>query len=350
MPLALLLGSVRRRDLRAPSGPRSCSGQRPGPALLDRQVQRRAAVPAGGGEHQARGEVVHRYRGLAPGRWAGGDQPAAGRHLGRPVAPPGELGEHGFILGWIAVALVARREYVDTLRESIQHHRLDAERASAPVLDRSATEMLVDRLEATDPEEILYALGLLEMGRRQAAHPAVRGLLDHPSPEVRQKAIAMLNAAGDRTVRGRVEALLRDPHLEVRTEALLYLSRHAPPRSPHPHRGAGRFRRLLDQAALVAYLAHPGPAQNLRGGGVAAGEDGQRVGARSPTRRMEAARLVGFGAVPGVRPRSRDRQQLRRSDRSTPIRRWPPKPCGPPESCAIGGSSSPCSTASASRR
>ena len=39
-----------------------------------------------------------------------------------------------FILGWVAAALVARRQYVGALRTSIQEHRLDTERALAPVL------------------------------------------------------------------------------------------------------------------------------------------------------------------------------------------------------------------------
>ena len=99
---------------------------------------------------------------------------------------------------------------------------MDTERFFAPVLDRSATQLLADRLKATDPQEILYALGLLEMEGRPAVHPAVRGLLEHPSPAVRQQALASLSAAGDVTVRGTVEKLLRDPHLDVRTEAEIY--------------------------------------------------------------------------------------------------------------------------------
>ncbi len=167
------------------------------------------------------------------------------------------------IVAWGAAAVRARREYVETLRESIQQHRLDAERASAPLLDRSATDMLGDHLQATDPQEILYALGLLELGGHQATHPAVRGLLEHSAPEVRQRAIAILNAAGDTGVSGSVERLLLDPHLEVRTEALLYLSRHKHQDPLTRIEELGDFADFSIHAALVAFLAHPGPAQNL---------------------------------------------------------------------------------------
>jgi ATP:ADP antiporter, AAA family len=197
-----------------------------------------------------------------------------------------------FILGWIVAAFVARREYVETLRESILRHRLDAERLSARVLDRSATELLADRLEATDPQEILYALGLLEMEGRPAVHPAVRGLLEHPSAAVRQKALASLSAAGDVAVRGTVEKLLRDPHLDVRTEALLYLSRHDHVDPLTRIEELGDFADFSVRAALVACLAHPGPARNLAAAGVLlekmvtdSGPDARRV-------RMEAGRLL----------------------------------------------------------
>jgi ATP:ADP antiporter, AAA family len=198
-----------------------------------------------------------------------------------------------FILGWIAAAFIARREYVETLRDSIRQHRLDAERASAPVLDRSARDLLAERLSATDPEEIVYALGLLEMGRDQAAHPALRGLIEHPSAAVRGKAVALLNAAGDTSVCGRVKQLLRDPDLHVRTEAMLYLSRHDH-LDPLAHvERLGDFGDVSIRAAVVAYLAHPGPAQNLAAAAVLFekmatdhGTDGKRV-------RLEAARLSG---------------------------------------------------------
>jgi ATP:ADP antiporter, AAA family len=210
-----------------------------------------------------------------------------------------------FILGWIVAAIVARREYVETLRESILRHRLDAERVSAPVLDRSFTDLLADRFAAPDPQEVLYALGLLQLGRRRATHPAVRGLLEHPSAEVRQKAVATLNAAGDIAVRGKVEELLRDPHLDVRTEALLYLSRHAYLDPLARIQELGDFADFSIRAALVAYLAHPGPAQNLAAAGVLlegmvtdSGPDAGRV-------RIEAARLVA--RLPDLFP-----EQLRR--------------------------------------
>ena len=58
-------------------------------------------------------------------------------------------------------------------------------------------------------------------------------------------------------------ALLYDPDLEVRTEALLYLTEHSNVDPAGAHRVARRLRGLLDSAAMVAFLARPGRAQNV---------------------------------------------------------------------------------------
>jgi AAA family ATP:ADP antiporter len=159
---------------------------------------------------------------------------------------------------WIAAAAVAYRRYVGTLEESVRKHRLDIERAGAPVLDRSTTDVLADRLEAVDPKEILYALDIMVAGPNPAAHPAVRGLLDHEAPEVRKRALELLAAAGDEGVAAKVEDLLRDPSLEVRTEALLYLARHADVDPLTRVQDLGDYTDASIRAAVIAVLARLG--------------------------------------------------------------------------------------------
>jgi len=143
-----------------------------------------------------------------------------------------------------------------------------------------------------DPKEILYALDVMAVGRDSAAaHPAMRGLLVHEDPEVRCRALGILNEAGDRAVLPRVEALLHDPHLEVRTEALLYLSRHADVDPLARLSDLGDFPDFSVRAAIVAVLARLGEerleaAQPLFESMVAEeGAAGQRT-------RLEAARLA----------------------------------------------------------
>jgi AAA family ATP:ADP antiporter len=203
-----------------------------------------------------------------------------------------------FILVWLVLAARVHRRYVATLRESLQQHRLDAERTTTAVLDRETTEVLAARLQAVDPKEILYALDLLAVGRQApAAHPAVRGLLGHGDAEVRRRALSILNEAGDRSAVPQAEALLHDPDPEVRTEALLYLARHADV-DPVTRLGhLGDYPDYSVRAAVVAVLARLG-GERLEAARplfdamtVEKGETGRRA-------RLEAARLAERLALP----------------------------------------------------
>ena len=69
----------------------------------------------------------------------------------------------------MSVAIV-RKEYVATLKESIGQHRVDVEQAEISVLDRSTTELLASGLTASDPKDILYALSLFEVERREGPY------------------------------------------------------------------------------------------------------------------------------------------------------------------------------------
>ncbi len=199
------------------------------------------------------------------------------------------------ILGWITAAFVARRQYVAMLRESIQKHRLDAERVTAPVLDRTTTDILASSasLSAVDAGEILYALGLFEMGQKPSAHPAIRHLLLHPAPEVRRKAVSLLAAAGDKTVLPQIEGLLKDPYLEVRTEALLYLTHHAHVDPLERIQELGDFEDFSIRSAFVAFLARPGPTQNLVAARLVLDGMVKESGPEGKKTRLEAARLLG---------------------------------------------------------
>jgi HEAT repeat protein len=163
---------------------------------------------------------------------------------------------------------------------SIRNYRLDAERAVAPVIDQTTAGILAGSLEATDPKAILYALSLFEAEHHAAAHPAVRGLLDHPSAEVRARALGILTDAGDKAVREKVEQCLTDTDLAVRTAALVYLTRTAHVDPLAKIEELGDFPDYSIRSAMVAFLAKPGRTQNRRPG--APRHDAARDGARRP--------------------------------------------------------------------
>ncbi|MGE0359220.1 MAG: Npt1/Npt2 family nucleotide transporter [Vicinamibacterales bacterium] len=201
------------------------------------------------------------------------------------------------VLAWMAAAAAARTRYVSNLQDSIHQHRVDAERAHAPMLDRDATEALVRKLRG-EPADILYALSLFEASNLRTVHPVVPSLLAHESPDVRVRAVALLSRTSVLSVRREIETLLRDPHLEVRTEALLYMTRHTNTDPLTVIEEVGDFPDFSIRASMIAFLARPGPAQNLEAAQlmlqrmVAEGGD---EGIRS---RAEAARVIGL--VPDV--------------------------------------------------
>ncbi|MBL8138292.1 MAG: HEAT repeat domain-containing protein [Acidobacteria bacterium] len=197
------------------------------------------------------------------------------------------------VAAWLLAAATARRQYVTNLHESILQHRMDAERANGALLDRNAADALARKLEG-HPADIIYALSLFEVARADRVHPAIPGLLSHESAEVRVRAVAMLAQANVRSVVPQVEALLRDPQLEVRTEALLYLTHTTAVDPLTVIERVGDFEGFSIQAAMVAFLARPGRAQNVEAAQLIlqrmvadGGDDGLRG-------RIQAARVIGL--------------------------------------------------------
>ena len=76
-----------------------------------------------------------------------------------------------FLGVWFVAADRARRQYLATLGDRVHEHRLDTERATAPVLDRSTTTILAAKLNSADTEEILYGLRLVRNGISPSSAP-----------------------------------------------------------------------------------------------------------------------------------------------------------------------------------
>jgi AAA family ATP:ADP antiporter len=195
---------------------------------------------------------------------------------------------------WIAVAMALQRGYVQVIRDSIRQHRLDAERASAAMRDKTAADEVMSRLGTGDPKEILYALELFETQHRRATHPALHSLISHPSVEVRRKALTMLRERGDPTVKNDVERLLTDEDPEIRTEALLYLAYHAQVDPVERIQELGDFPNFSIRAGMVAFLGQPGRFQNLDAVQVMLQQMASEQGQEGRQVRLEAARLLAM--------------------------------------------------------
>ena len=196
------------------------------------------------------------------------------------------------VAAWTVVAWRLRSEYVRTIHDSIHRHRLDTERAASTTIERSAAEALKSKLAAGEPSEVRYALSLLEVQQSRRWLPALRVLLTSPEADIRRRALALLRAAGDREIAEMSVRLLKDSDLGVRTEALLYLTQemHVDPLAQIQQ--LGDFEDFSIRAGMAAFLASPGPTQNLEAArtiveAMVRAQDGN--GARE---RAEAARLI----------------------------------------------------------
>jgi hypothetical protein len=119
-----------------------------------------------------------------------------------------------FVGFWMSAAYVARRQYVENLRESIHQHRVDSERASMPVMDRDTATLVSSRLKGTT-KEIAYALSLFEMATI-AVHPPSAASCITTIPGSARPSVARAWLCDGRASSTRCEG----SDLGVRTEAL----------------------------------------------------------------------------------------------------------------------------------
>jgi HEAT repeat protein len=137
-------------------------------------------------------------------------------------------------------------------------------------------------------------------------------MLGHPSAAVRQRALRLLNDAGDLKILPEVEKLLADESLEVRTEALHYLVVHA---GRDPLTLVSAEREIPDyglQGTVVSFLARTGDPGNLAAVDLILRGMLERVGPEAAHSRAEAARVLGLIAPPC--PLHSELQKLLRDD------------------------------------
>jgi AAA family ATP:ADP antiporter len=196
--------------------------------------------------------------------------------------------------GWTLVAWRLRREYIRTIHDSIHQHRLDTERAASTTIERSAAEALRAKLAGGQASDVRYALSLLEAQHSRSWLPALRILLTHPEPDIRRRALALLRGAGDREIADTCVALLQDSDLGVRTEALLYLTRemHVDPLAQIQK--LGDFEDFSIRAGMAAFLASPGPTQNLEAARALMEAMVRAPGPEGARERAEAAKLIAI--------------------------------------------------------
>jgi AAA family ATP:ADP antiporter len=198
-----------------------------------------------------------------------------------------------FIGAWLAIVLRLRAEYVRTIERSIHRHRLDAEHTGTGPLPASAAALRAT-LMSDDPAEVRNALDIIEVRGLQDVQLAVRDLLSHSEPDIRRRALGVLGAAQDRAIDGAAKAMLHDPDLGVRTAALLHVARVMGVDPLRELEALGDVEEFSIRAGMAAFLASPGPSQNLDAARVMLDAMARSEGPSGVRDRTEAAHVLAL--------------------------------------------------------
>jgi AAA family ATP:ADP antiporter len=98
----------------------------------------------------------------------------------------------GVTVLWVLMAMRARREYLQTFRQSLASRQVQGHDLRITTADLSTIETLLQELSQPDPARVVYAIDVLEsLDKRNLVTPL---LLYHESPAVRQRALRALGA------------------------------------------------------------------------------------------------------------------------------------------------------------
>jgi AAA family ATP:ADP antiporter len=124
------------------------------------------------------------------------------------------------LAGWFVLALLMRREYVNSFRTALARREIDLAGLTVRIDDASAVKVLVSALGSDNQREIVYALDMLQGVQSSQLLEAVRPLLDHRLPGVRRRAMEVLCLNGEPIDGERAGKFLADPDLGVRVGAV----------------------------------------------------------------------------------------------------------------------------------
>ena len=126
---------------------------------------------------------------------------------------------------WIAMALVARKDYLGSFRAGIGERAIAPDTIRTNVDDAATIETLVEELSNPDEEAVLYAIDMLQaLDKPNLITPL---LLHHDSPRVRARTLNSLATVRSRVAMrwaGAIERLIQDDDVEVRAGALRALA------------------------------------------------------------------------------------------------------------------------------
>ena len=292
---------------------------------IDKATMELLYLPRSGQPHVSR-QVVRRHRGLSDRRCAGRPRHPAVRGRARPHAGAADLGDAGRAGGLVLGGV--RRAHVSMSRTCARASTSTASTPSARLRPSSSGRPRICcsiSSKSETPSEVLYALSLLDASHDGRVHPAVRGLVAAP----------VAGSAGAGGAPARTRGCARSRRRTSSGCSTTRTSRSAPKRCcisastrtsirSSASRQLGDFPDFSLRAAMAAFLARPGRAQNVDAARAIVAGDGERSGRGGPahTNRGRAVarlrpRLLRRRAAKAAR-RQRSRSRRRRDPRRRP--------------------------------
>ncbi|HKK28748.1 MAG TPA: cyclic nucleotide-binding domain-containing protein [Gemmatimonadota bacterium] len=138
----------------------------------------------------------------------------------------------GLAVVWLGVAVAVRREYLRSLVEAVRGRFASLDGLFASLTDASTAPVVREALLSGEPLQVAFALDLVSRGAPEDVERfagALGELLDHPSAEIRARALELLAGRPSAVDPAAAHRLLADPSLEVRRTAAGILARGAGP-------------------------------------------------------------------------------------------------------------------------
>lgn len=124
----------------------------------------------------------------------------------------------GLVLLWLAVVVQIRRGYIQSLAEALQSRNLERD-VTTDLVDDDTRTILVRHLEADDDDELLHAMDLVREWEIDVRDELL-ALLDHTNPEIRAKALGLLEPTASLDAKPGALARIEDVDPRVRAAAV----------------------------------------------------------------------------------------------------------------------------------
>lgn len=128
---------------------------------------------------------------------------------------------------WLYLNTRIKAEYVNSFRMAIKHRTIDLEDQTLNLDDASVLETITNVLKGNSEKQILYVLNLIENVKSDRLAPILKGLIQHPSSDIKVKVFQIMNRYDKEDLVFEASDLIEDPDQRVRVEALSHLCTHS---------------------------------------------------------------------------------------------------------------------------